>query len=370
MNKYADINSVFIEKGCELLTTRDEFDALPKRHMNIKYRASCGHDNVVQLSSFLYRHTGIICKACVYAGYKTTCRAITDYHSQEYNAAVYIESLLCETFIVKKVVDGCLADYVIKPKENSLDKWLSLQLKVSTGALKYNFCSFNIQHDYANTIILCIHLDNKYIWIFDGNSKLPKKLNISINKASKYNEYLVAESELKDKLIKLYNEYYLGAFDEINKPIAMYQQRELEYRTIRENKIPFVFNYPQIESRVYDFICNEKKCQEKVAGIHHIKNYYIIHLYKNNGTIGKKRMYQQYVKGDNDIYWFHIPDSDVFYVIPENELFIRGYISDIKGQPKKTMILRPNCNSYKNAWANEYVFSYNSLNIDRLRAIL
>jgi hypothetical protein len=370
MDKYTQLCDVFKDKKCELLTTREEYDRSNKHRLKVVYKASCGHTNTIHIGSFKHRGSGVLCKPCIYANYKVSCRKKRDSNQQEAEGLEYIKTLLTERFIVEKVVDGSLADCIIKPKEVDEDKWLPVQLKVSTNAIKYNFSSFHIQRDYPNTIIICIHLNDKHIWVFDGNMKFPKKLNLSLDKGSKYSENYTKESELANRIDLLYKTYHLTSIIAINKPTAIYQQRELEYRRRRENNLPLVFEYPTIENRVYDFICNGKKCQEKVAGKHGHSDTYMVQLCKRNGTLNKKRLYQQYVKGDNDIYWFHIPDTDMFYVIPENELYVRGLIADFAGCPKVSMPLRPHNLSYKYGWSNTYLFSYSKLDIEKLNKLL
>jgi len=109
---------------------------------------------------------------------------------------------------------------------------------------------------------------------------------------------------------------------------------------------------------VYDFKLNGFKVQEKVAGTN--EPGFQVNLRKSNGSKQK----QAYDKGDNDFYWIHLPDKERFYVIPEDVLIINGFISHNDKKGKMSLYINP---SNKNQWTYEYLYSYEKLDIEKLK---
>ena len=73
-----------------------------------------------------------------------------------------------------------------------------------------------------------------------------------------------------------------------------------------------------------------------------------------------------YNEKDNDIYWFHIPDQDIFYVIPTNILVKLKYLTTDNQPGKTALLLYPNYIQKKGTRLvlsyelNQYIFDYNN----------
>lgn len=220
-----------------------------------------------------------------------------------------------------------------------------------------NHYEFGIHQTYDDYLILCICEEDKRMWLFpyeelNGISK------IHVGIKSKYNEY-----EITNNLEKLY-EYYQKTkkfiYEELDKPLCIYTEREREFYRYRESKINFLdFTYNNMEGMVYDFKIGDKTVQEKVGCIDKVKNVNVFCLCKNNGKLNSKRAQQSYATGDNDYYWLNADDKQLFYVIPENILVERGYIGYTGS--KKQLKINPKETTY-NGWVQPYKFNYTSFN--------
>ena len=63
---YSDIVNIFEGKGCELYTTKEEYDEMTQAsNCKFYFKASCKHDNTVTLTNFIQKNSGVICKACM-----------------------------------------------------------------------------------------------------------------------------------------------------------------------------------------------------------------------------------------------------------------------------------------------------------------
>jgi hypothetical protein len=108
-------------------------------------------------------------------------------------------------------------------------------------------------------------------------------------------------------------------------PNTKESRKEFKYRLRREEKLKFIkFKQSIIDGTVYDFKINKFLHQETICTKYNKKNkyYYLGNLSRNN-----HREKFNYKLGDNDFYWFWIPDSTIFYVIPELILYQNGFIS-------------------------------------------
>ena len=104
------------------------------------------------------------------------------------------------------------------------------------------------------------------------------------------------------------------------------------------------FTNHDMQGKVYDFMINGYKVQEKVAS--NTRKGDIFPLDKNNSR-GKNISYQ---KGDNDFYWINCQDKKRFYVIPEKVLIDHKYIN----QPKQCTLV---INKISLEWLKEYKFN-------------
>ena len=81
--------------------------------------------------------------------------------------------------------------------------------------------------------------------------------------------------------------------------------------------------------------------------------------------INGKCKYKSYEEDDNDLYWLNCKNGK-FYVIPEDALFVNGYIGkDCKKQ--KLYVSQTNENT---EWCNAYLFDYNNVDKEKLLKII
>lgn len=221
--------------------------------------------------------------------------------------------------------------------------------------------SFNLRNIYNNMIIICYCIDEKKIWIIPYNDISHLKCKINISKKSKYNTFLSNEFNIVDKLLQLYKTVKLVEFENYLLPINIYQQRELTYREIRESKLFNIkFEYPDIEQCYYDFMINNYRIQEKVCGKINDRNAYNVSLYRRIN----KNTFKAYKKGMNNFYWFHIDETDIFYIIPEKILIENNKIEDdiiIKNKPIFNIYINKN-----NMWYSKYKYTYTDLDINMI----
>lgn len=117
----------------------------------------------------------------------------------------------------------------------------------------------------------------------------------------------------------------------------------------------------------FDFTINEKKVQEKV--ITKCKSRKMTF----NSTMSKcygRTTRGPYEKGDNDFYWFHLPEMNKYYVIPE-ELLINWKVIKTDDQQGKTKVsFHPENDKYRKIItedAKAYLFDYSDKSLLRLR---
>jgi hypothetical protein len=112
-----------------------------------------------------------------------------------------------------------------------------------------------------------------------------------------------------------------------------------------------------------DFIVNGKKVQEKVAGLSKSRgdNVLAIYLASNNGKKETgNRKFRTYRMGENDYYWIHSSIDNRFWIIPEDVLYSKGYISAAdETKNYKCLQIR---NGTK--WMKEYEYNYSDINKD------
>jgi hypothetical protein len=361
--KYDEVASVFREKGCVLLSSREEVEKA-KKLPKFRYTAKCNHEHVVFYNVFKHRGTGVLCPECVI---KASSKRGKERIQDDKIMCIKLEKKCIDYFIegVKdefeciKAFDGCKADMIFRPVKVKKDKWVGIQVK-STANMKMDYGFHLTKKNYEDLLILCMCWVDKRMWIFPYEDvKHLSKITIGL-KTSKYDNYELTKETLKTKLREYYKESVKQTFDTLDTPINIYQQREKLFRQIREDNINFLeYMYTNTEGEVYDFICEGLKVQEKVGSIH--RNGSLFSLYKNNGkNSNKSRSFISYKKGDNDIYWFHCQDKRYFYVIPEAVLIDQKKVNTSK---KESLYL-----SIKNddAWYSEYLFDYDNIDKQKL----
>ena len=167
---YNEIVQKFLINGCTLLTTEEEFEKLNEityqSHIKLDFIAKCGHQNQVVLKNFILRGKGINCKNCIIKNNKekkallinTQAASIT--HCIESTGYNEIIKLIDSNFIIKKTNEGCLADFIIQPRDTNENIWLPIQLKTTQKEI-CNMYSFNLRNKYNDMIIICYCIDEK-----------------------------------------------------------------------------------------------------------------------------------------------------------------------------------------------------------------
>jgi hypothetical protein len=370
---YEKLCKMFSDKNCQVTMTSEQFQENYKNNTcKINYIASCGHQNTVSYKNFTTLNQGINCPKCVH---KNNSLKLKELYSngnnlsslnQEFNSINYFKNLIDNHFIVIKSFDGCKADITIKKFEETEDLWLGIKLKKTIKKTEREQYYFRLNNGkYNNCLILCVCDEDKKMWLIPYEEVNGLK-TIGIAKKSKYNKYEVTIENLIEKLNHYYMTISKTQFDILDTPTSIFQQQEQQYRKIREEKVNFVeFKNNNIEGLVYDFKIGEKKVQEKVGTIMHSNNdSYSFNLVKYKCRINGKCKNQCYDEGDNDLYWLNCKNGK-FYVIPEEELIVHGYIGKVG---KEKLYLSP---TNKNTeWCNKYLFNYENIEKNKLLEII
>ncbi len=370
---YEDLVKIFQDNNCELTTTKEEFDLLNGRLSAsiFSFKASCGHDNTVTLTNFVQKGSGVICKKCMKSQVSAKLKEFNQDNDKPASKCLVQESdvfkkfnnLLSNELDIIKTHEGCTADFIIKPKNIQEDKWLGIQLKTTQGICHdlYSFILHDGHSKYENMIILCHCIADNSSWLipYDKVSHIKSKLNIGLTERSVYSKFKVKLNKISEVLINYYFITKLDISEIFMIPKNIYQQQEIKYRKLREEYCNFLeFKYPDIEQCYYDFTVNNKQIQEKVTWKKpNRKDSYIAALFRN--TSNNKR--KNYLLGMNDYYWIHIPDSDIFYILPESELYKNGFIKDPnKEESEYKMFLNLSIN-FSDGWYNDYKYNYKNL---------
>jgi hypothetical protein len=339
---YNDYVEIFAEKKCKLLTNEKDLYSTENIYTyTVKYTASCDHENSCQLKSFLYDNSGILCKDCAYKKKNETLSRMQAEnpnisHKTEYEGLKYLQSLLSSEYKLEKSNEGALADVLFKPINEDSDKWMRIQLKVTNGGdTKQHRFSLH-DNKYVDCLIVCITLEeDKKIWLFDYDKVKNLKMLCIGKTKSKYDKCEVTSDNINEILLEKYKTINKCTYDDGVKPISISQQREYHYQTLREEVCPYlIIKYPLIEQTKTDCFINEYKILEKVASIKN-KSSYQVYLYVSNGTLNKKPQYKPYEKGDNDFYWFWVPNENDFYLFPDQVLVDKKFIQENKNLNNK-----------------------------------
>jgi hypothetical protein len=358
--QYEKLRKIFKEKNCVLLSSQQEVNEQTQKIPKVNFTSSCGHQSSVFVNVFISRNTGVVCKECIAKRYRDT-KADTNYIEQEHHGFLKLKKYIEKDFEIQKLCDGAIVDYAIRPK--GCDLYLALQIK-STNSNKNDMFSFHIQQSYRDIVIICIQVEMECFWVIDGNLQLPKKVNITYKRHSKYDEHKVSKENISQHLHNLYNNYKTHDLANINIPKSLNQQKEHHYKMMRVTKLNFLtFKEPKYEGMVYDFMISGLKFQEKIT--HEHGNGFCCKIAKRSG-----KKVQNYLKGDNDFYWIHLHDERHFYVIPESEFLKRGIVAYTPNAGAKTLILYPAETGKKHDWANVYLFEYDNPNIHQIQKVI
>lgn len=371
---YEDIVKNFLDKGCAVSMSKEEFYKKYKNNTcKINYMALCGHENIVSYKNFITLNQGLNCPKCV--NKNISCKLKELYSNdnklsslqQELKCINYIKDLIGDHFTSIKSFDGCKADIVIKKFEEIEDLWLGIQVKTTNKKTDRGQYYFRLNNgNYDNCLLLCICDEDKKMWLIPYEEVKGLK-TIGIAQKSKYNKYEVNQENLIDKLNNYYTTINKFEFKILDTPTSITQQQEQKYREIRESKINFIkFKNNDMEGLVYDFMIGVKKIQEKVGTItHNNDNSFSFNLIKYKCRVDGKCKNQSYEEGDNDLYWLNCKNGK-FYVIPEKMLLENGYIG--KDCKKEKLYVSPtNTNT---EWCNEYLFDYNNVDKERLLKLI
>jgi hypothetical protein len=370
---YEKLCKTFSDKNCQVTMTCEQFQENYKNNTcKINYIAFCGHQNTVSYKNFTTLNQGINCLKCVHKNNSVKLKELYSNGNnlcslnQEFNSINYFKTLIDNQFIAIKPFDGCKADIAIKKIEETEDLWLGIQVKTTIKKTEREQYYFRLNNGkYDNCLILCVCDEDKKMWLIPYEEVNGLK-TIGIAKKSKYNKYEVTIENLIEKLNHYYMTISKTQFDILDTPTSIFQQQEQQYRKIREEKINFIeFKNNTIEGLVYDFKIGEKKVQEKVGTIMHSNNdSYSFNLVKYKCRINGKCKNQCYDEGDNDLYWLNCKNGK-FYVIPEEELIVHGYIG--KDGKEKLYVSPTNKNT---EWCNKYLFNYENIEKDKLLEIM
>lgn len=353
----------FLEVNCQITDTKEEYEERNKdeKFSKCNYIASCGHQHIVFINVFFSRKTGLVCPPCKNKdnGIKKKEEMKDDKLKNlklELRCINYFKEM-CKGFEIHKAFDGCRADLIARPIGEKENKWIGIQVKTTE---RNNHYEFGLRQTYDNYLILCICEEDKKMWLmpFEIVNDICK---IHVGIKSKYNTYEINISNITDKLNEYYQITKKFTYEELDKPLCIYTEREREFYRYRESKIDFLeFTYNDMEGMVYDFKIGEKKVQEKVGCIDKVKNVNVFCLWKNNGKLNGNREQKSYDIGDNDYYWLNAEDKQLFYVFPEQILVEKGYIGYTSN--KKQLKINPRETTH-NGWVQHYKFNYTSFGL-------
>ena len=370
---YDEIRKIFEDKECELYTTKEQYDEMKTPNKSIfHFKTSCQHDNTVTLTNFIQKGSGVICKNCnkinvslKLSNYQKDNSISTSVGlEQEYRGYKHIYSIIEDEFDIQKTNEGCLSDFVIKPKYIEDDKWMMIQIKTCQNICHnlYTFSSHGT--NYENCLVLCLCLNDSKMWLIDYIRLIDKnKLNIGLTEKSEFFKFQYDNDELKEQFHKEYATMKRFKKEICLIPRSPNQQVEHRYRLIREKKLPYLnFVYPEVEGQRTDFYINSYKIQEKVAFPKTGReNTYIVSLHKNNGKLNKKAVHKCYEKDDNDFYWAWIKDTNSFYIFPESILIQKEYIQVNNNLEDKKQAI--SVNVFNTNWTKKYKYQLDDIDL-------
>ncbi len=379
MENYNKVATALQLEGCKIITTFEQFEDYRLNitktkqycHVRIDYIATCGHNSNVAVTNFLVRKTGLKCKECVKKN--TTARLKNKDHLEssiiENNGISILETILKKHYNYERTKEGCLADIIIKRKNISEDKWLNIQIKVTTQAVHKMYGFRGIKKSYKDMLLICICTSESKVWILPYNIlNVKDNGSLNISTRSKYNQYLINNDEAHIAIEKYYDICKQTTLNEANTPICLLQQREQEYIKKRETNIPILkYEYLELQNTPTDFVVNGKKVQEKVMGP--MKTGIIAFLASNNGKKENgKRNHRTYRYGENDYYWLHSSIDSRFWIIPQNVLLDHKYISKSDETFKQTRLYIGR--EYTNVkWIKEYEYNYDNIDVTKIKKL-
>jgi hypothetical protein len=368
-----EIEQIYKNKGCTLLTTGDEYNEFVNsgcRLNDIHFRiiSSCGHEYNSLYTGFVQDNTGVICKDCR----KASVKEIMSSNSK--NEIGYARSLsiqkegsdivkkLCGNDLqVEKAHDGCNHTILVRPFcVGDCDSWLKIKIKATSHSGNNNAHTCFRIRKICDVVVLMVHIETNIIRVFLPEELIKKAYYIG-KENNGYEDHIV--HDMKAKLCELYNlGKYNSTFYEGNIPVSNQMKVEYNYSRKRIDTIKFL-NFEQSEyiASVYNFKIRDLKFQETVAPCQFKKKSISANISKHAGKEGTV----PYDEHDNDFYWFNVHDNvGMFYVVPEHELISNGFISTViqgnKYVGKKNIALTTN-----DHWLNKYKFCYKTINEEK-----
>lgn len=377
MDNYNKVIKCCNENNCTLLTSFEEFEKRREetksksyQHVRIDFVGICSHPSSAVYTNLYRRKTGIRCINCVKDNTNTILKMNGSSHCNdiEYQGITLLEEYLQPYYKFHRTCEGCKADMVIKALDEEKDEWIPLQIKVTMNN-KHGMYSFRkVNREYDNMLMICICIEEKKIWIIPYND-ITVKASINISRQSKYNKYLIKNTKINEIISMYKNKIILNSLNIWMTPNNIYQQREQLYIKKREQYIPFLsYKYPKIQGTKVDFMINGKKIQEKVIGFNNKKKMLICTICKNNGRLLKKSQYKPYDKGDNDYYWLHSSIDERFWIIPEDILIEKGYITTENKIGKKNLAFTLKYTPFTK-WLKDYEYNYNDIDIEKIKGL-
>lgn len=364
---YEKVVGFFTEQECELLTPKGQYVGT-KTKIDVKYK--CGHIGKTTFNVFS-RKCHSICTDCVHETYKLdmynhdvkanlTC-------AQEATVRQTVTDLLEPHFACVKTHEGCLADIIIRPKGNSNNLWMPIQLKTSVRYNNHAHYSFSKISTYRQMLVLMLYFDDcklKGTWLING-TLLTNLRTLSMGKtSSKYQKYQISLDDLQSILKKAFETttfnnlpLQLKSYEDWNIPTAPMNKVEHNNRLLREGKLNghFKVGYPTVDGCVTDCYIDGVKVQDK-AYCTNPKGYYNVLLRRNRA----------YMLGENDLYWAYSNKTSIFFAFPESYLKQLGIFDTSSGCAKTTVYIgKLESNAH-----TKYMFDYNNLDITRLKDVL
>jgi hypothetical protein len=375
MSCYVRLQALFESKGCKLLTAEKDIDKSKGwSKARVSFQARCGHPNEVTVTNFQSKSSGVMCKNCMKHSMSKNLSQKKQNNQdaswstiQECKVIKKLETILKDNIAFQTTNEGCLSDCIIKPIDMIDDAWLRIQVKTTLHAC-HNLYSFKLhKNNYKDHIILCHCIDDDKYWLIPHNviSDLKCSLNIGLTTKSAYYKYEVDEKALVQQLLEYYQKTVLYPQYVCMLPSNRCQQIELIYKQRRIDTFPSItFQEPDYTQSYYDFRINDIPVQEKIAcKVKQKKDIYMCFLYRSQ----QKKGYQLYKLGMNKFYWIHIPDTEIFYVIPEGILQQQGYIQgDIEIRRKPQIYLNIN---KPDAWYQKYKYSISNVDEHKFKVM-
>ena len=135
--RYDDITKKFLDKGCKIITTYDEFSKLEGTYKKISIIASCSHriDNVY-IHTFINRDSGNRCKECTK---KDTKKILipTKKNCPDCNIIILYKSTRCNECTVKNTITTNIKKTNRPSLEELEEDFKNLKSYVNVGK-KYN----------------------------------------------------------------------------------------------------------------------------------------------------------------------------------------------------------------------------------------